>query len=305
MTTDAEVRGHLLGLFYELRHQNGGWVPTSDMTGLEGVNGHMIGAACQHLAEAGLIDWKPLGDEGPIVGMARIRGHGVDVFEHKAVSGLNIKLKGDERQFVGASTKGVAGTFAEPSFKGAAARGEAGTFVPDNQSWEVAAEIAVRQSRRNPALLALNGTEVFPPGPVQSGEPARQSTLASAQIQSERLAITPTEYPSDPIDGIVIVHNFISIDFAGETFRKFNANIAELLTELRRSNEISGEVREKLAFEIEAGLTILKSPKPDPKLIDLLLKRPLTYVVDKAAGTIISTLAATALMALLKMTGLL
>jgi hypothetical protein len=52
-------------------------------------------------------------------------------------------------------------------------------------------------------------------------------------------------------------------------------------------------------------LAILQSPKPDPKLIDLLLKRPLAYIADKAAGTIVSTLAATALMALLKIIGLL
>ena len=29
--TDAEIRGRLLTNFYELRHNNDGWVPTSDI----------------------------------------------------------------------------------------------------------------------------------------------------------------------------------------------------------------------------------------------------------------------------------
>jgi len=278
-----------------------------NLAGLEGIDSQMIGTICQHLSEVGLIDWKPMqGNDGLIVGMARIRGQGVDVIEGTASPSINITVPNRKHALEGVSAEGVAGSFVQPSFTGVAAHGRAGVFVPDNQSWEVAAQIAARQRGLSAAALASNGTVVFPPTPEQSGQSTQESTQPSTEMRvDELLAIAPTQYPTDPATGIIVVQNFISINLGGEQFREFNANMGELLTELRRSNEISGEVREKLLAEMEAGMAILKSPKPDPKLVDLLLRRSLAYVADKAVGTIISTLAATALMALLKMTGLL
>jgi hypothetical protein len=78
----------------------------------------------------------------------------------------------------------------------------------------------------------------------------------------------------------------------------------ELLGELRQSNMIAGEVREQLAGEMEAGTKILTAPKADPKMIDILLVRPLKYIAEKAAGSIISKVALAALEALGRLTGL-
>jgi hypothetical protein len=36
-----------------------------------------------------------------------------------------------------------------------------------------------------------------------------------------------------------------------------------------KSNEIAGEVRDKVVAEMNAGMTILKSPKPDPRVIEI------------------------------------
>jgi hypothetical protein len=74
----------------------------------------------------------------------------------------------------------------------------------------------------------------------------------------------------------------------------------QTLDALHRSNEIAGEVRDQLSAEIEAGKIILKSPKPDRRMIDLLLIQPLKYIIDKGAGAIIADLARAALEAVLK-----
>jgi hypothetical protein len=80
-------------------------------------------------------------------------------------------------------------------------------------------------------------------------------------------------YPGE-LSGPITVHNHITININGVDGREFAAKMDELLGHLRHSNEISGEVRDKLLGELTAGMAILKSPKPDPKMIDLLLKRP-------------------------------
>ena len=298
MANDAEVRGRLLSVFYDLRHRNSGWVPTSDMNlaGMEAVDSQVIGTVCQHLAESGLIDWKPLrGDEGFVVGMARIRGLGVDVVEGKIKAPIDVALS-PQPALIGVSATAHAGTFMPPSFVGVAARGVAGDFVPNTQT-EVVSPRASSQ-RNLGAALNLNGTEVFPSA-------AKAEVVQSDNARKDAIVIDPTEYPSNTQIGTLVVQNFIPVNLAGEDFQKLSHTMEDLFAELRKSNEIAGEVRDKLVAEMEAGMVILQSPKPDPKLVDLLLKRPLAYVADKAIGTIISTLAATALMALLKIAGLL
>ncbi len=74
--TDAELRGRLLSHFYNLRHQNGGYVPVSDMTlgGAEGVT-------------LGLIEWSGYLGQGPDIGSDKIRlTFGVDAREQKKSS---------------------------------------------------------------------------------------------------------------------------------------------------------------------------------------------------------------------------
>jgi hypothetical protein len=80
--TDAEIRGKLLKVFYDLRYRNGGWLPTSDMN-LSGIDRQVMGAICEQLKDGGLIHWKPLkgAQEGFVIGMAKITAIGVDVVD--------------------------------------------------------------------------------------------------------------------------------------------------------------------------------------------------------------------------------
>lgn len=93
---DAELRGQMLKVFYDRRHNAQGWVPTSDMefSSEEMVDRQTIGTVGQQLADAGLIRWKPLvgSQEGFVIAMAQITGLGVDVVESSARSPINIVL---------------------------------------------------------------------------------------------------------------------------------------------------------------------------------------------------------------------
>ena len=63
-------------------------------------------------------------------------------------------------------------------------------------------------------------------------------------------------------------------------------------------------MRDKLVAEMKAGMAIVKSPKPDRGMIDLLLIRPLKWIAEKAAGATIAAIASEAMKALLRwMTG--
>jgi hypothetical protein len=115
--------------------------------------------------------------------------------------------------------------------------------------------------------------------------------------------IAPTIYPEEP-SGTITVENHITINIGSRDFRELCTIMEELRDELRRSNQIAGEVREKLIGEMEAGMAILRTPKPDPKMVDMLLVGPLKYIGDKAAGPVIGALALAALAALGKVTGL-
>jgi hypothetical protein len=115
------------------------------------------------------------------------------------------------------------------------------------------------------------------------------------------ISIVPTSYPQEP-SGPITVQNHITIN--GADFHEFEAKMNEVLAELRKSNEIAGEVRDKVVAEMNAGMTILKSPKPDPRVIDLLLIRPLKYLGDKGGGAAIGALATMALAVLLRMMGI-
>jgi hypothetical protein len=105
--TDAEIRYRLLTIFYELRHNNDGRVPTSDMnlSGSEPVSRQAIGNVCQQLADARLIEWKPLtgANEQLVIGMAIITGHGVDVVERRRESSIDIRFPGTDQREVAAA----------------------------------------------------------------------------------------------------------------------------------------------------------------------------------------------------------
>jgi hypothetical protein len=94
LMTDAEIRGRLLEHFNNLQHNNGGWVPISDIIlAPEPVELRVIGGVCQQLADIGLIHWKPLrGADGIVAGMAKITGKGVAAFEFGRSSEIDIRF---------------------------------------------------------------------------------------------------------------------------------------------------------------------------------------------------------------------
>jgi len=288
-----------------------------NVAGMESIDRQVVGTICRNLADAGLIEWKPLrgAQEGLIVGMARITGSGVDVIEGRASPSISVVLARQENVTRAGETRTAADESANlpAGVVGVAATGRAGSFVPDTQSWDVAAQIAASQPRLNAALQPNPGETI--PATTPATRPAVttsqtvnvQTGLAASldtNVTRATIPIVPTLYPVEPANGAIMVQNFITIDTSSIEFREFNEKIGDLIKQIQRSNEISGEVREKLIAEMVAGIEILKSPKPDPNLIDLLLRRPLVYVADKAAGAIISALATAALLALGKLTGL-
>ena len=250
---DSEIRGKLLTVLYDLRRSNGGWVPISDgnFSGGEPIDLQTIGTVCEHMAQAGLIEFKPLRDgTGYAAGMAKITGHGVDVMEQTKAARIETALK-----------TAVSNA----------------TVAPDALH-----VVDVSKTGDSPQSTTVTRT-----GPISG-------TLSEA--------ISSTIYPDDP-SGQILVHNAVSVNPQGVEFGFFNEKIDELIAELRKSNLISGEVREKLIAEISMGVTLIMSPKPDRRLIDLLLKRPLVYLVDKAGSAVIGALASAAALALAKLMG--
>jgi hypothetical protein len=56
---DADLRGKLLKHFYDLRDKNGGRVPVTEIIlAPDLVSREAIANACQHLADAGLVQWE-------------------------------------------------------------------------------------------------------------------------------------------------------------------------------------------------------------------------------------------------------
>jgi hypothetical protein len=169
-----------------------------------------------------------------------------------------------------------------------------------NNTQDVAAEQGIRAqeaARRRGADILSGATAPIPP--FASGS----VLTVDASVTRGVIPIVPTLYPGE-LSGSITVHNHITININGVDGREFTAKMDGLLDHLRRSNEISGEVRDKVIAELTAGMAILKSPKPDPNMIDLLLKRPLTFIALTASGAIIAKLATEMLPLLGKLTGM-
>jgi hypothetical protein len=174
---------------------------------------------------------------------------------------------------------------------------------PDILTWQTddgAADITratTENSRRKIAAISSGTTE-----PILPLASPNEVTL-DTNVTRATIPIIPTLYPTDP-SGAITVHNHITVNIHNADFREFSTKMDDLLGHLQRSNEISGELRDKLVSELTAGMAILKSPKPDPKIIDLYLKRPLMFIGEKAAGTVVGKVAAALLALLGKVTGL-
>ena len=156
----------------------------------------------------------------------------------------------------------------------------------------------------NAALQSTRGVTEPPPAAVaapQGGE-AQFGGVGNTGIDTIQFAapISPTFYTESP-QGTVIVQNHVTINIQGVEFNEFDKDMKALIDELRRSNEISGEVRDQLLSELRAGSEIITGPKPQRGLIDLLLVRPLKWLAEKSGSAIIQKLALDALQLLLKM----
>ena len=147
--------------------------------------------------------------------------------------------------------------------------------------------------------------ETPPPAPIDGKlEVSEDADRLEAEgiVFAPPIPITPTIYPDSP-DGKIIVHNHITINIESFDFRQFDSVMEDLVAKLLAggSNEISGDVRDKLVSEMTAGRELLEGPKPSRDLIDLLLVRPLKWLADKAGGAAIGALAVEALHLLSKM----
>jgi hypothetical protein len=142
---------------------------------------------------------------------------------------------------------------------------------------------------------------------VTADTTAVTADTASATVP---ILIAPTIYPREPGGTISVQnHTHITINIQGNHFRDFNGTMADLHEALRDANAIGAnaigpEVRQQLIAETSAGTELLKAPKADRGLIDLLLLRPLTWLSTVAgAGERIAELALVALNLLNKMIG--
>jgi hypothetical protein len=115
--------------------------------------------------------------------------------------------------------------------------------------------------------------------------------------------VAPTIYPLAP-HSTVIVANSLSLTISAQEVANFKGTINQLLSSLKSSNEIAGDVRQQIEREILAGVEIVQSPKPNKRLLEILLLRPLRYIAEKAAGASIGHMAVAALEWLARYAGL-
>jgi len=155
----------------------------------------------------------------------------------------------------------------------------------DTSSFDNAANEIVRRPRVNFDALYSGGTT----GPLA---PPPQSAVT----------IVPTIYPDQP-SGVVIVQNYITINVHSGEGQQFLSKFDELIEELKRSNQIAGEARDQAIREMTAGTELLSAPKVDRNLIDLLLVKPLRWLIEKAGAAVVGKLASDVLDTLLRLMG--
>jgi hypothetical protein len=172
-------------------------------------------------------------------------------------------------------------------------------------------------SKRRPStkrVAAKGKGKAFQSGAFQGLPPSASQQELSPAVQSQGVSgmradaivipapvpITPTVYPDSP-QGTITVQNHITINIQSAEFSRFDKNLEALIAELHGSNEISGEVRDQLVSELWAGREIIGAPKPQRDLVDLLLVRPLKWLIEKSGSAMVSKLAGDALGWLIKM----
>ena len=193
-----------------------------------------------------------------------------------------------------------------PSTKRVAAKGKGGAFQsrafqglpPPASQQELSPAVQSTQGVIEPLPAAVSNA------PLEERIDARLQDVsnmrADAIVIPAPVPITPTVYPDSP-QGTITVQNHITINIQSAEFGRFDKNLEALIGELLGSNEISGEVRDQLVCELWAGREIIGAPKPQHDLIDLLLVRPLIWLIEKSGSAMVSKLAGDALGWLIKM----
>ena len=188
-----------------------------------------------------------------------------------------------------------------PSTKRVAAKGKGGAFQglpPSASQQELSPAVQSTQGVIEPLPAAVSNA------PLEGRTDARlqgvSSMRADAIVIPAPVPITPTVYPDSP-QGTITVQNHITINIQSAEFSRFDKNLEALIGELLGSNEISGEARDQLVCELWAGREIIGAPKPQRDLIDLLLVRPLKWLIENSGSAMVSKLAGDALVWLIKM----
>lgn len=173
--------------------------------------------------------------------------------------------------------------------------GASGAFqgLPPSASQELSAAVQSTQGVTEPLPAPLEGR-------IDTRLLGVSGMRAEAVVIPAPVPITPTVYPDSP-QGTITVQNHITINIQSAEFSRFDKNLEALIGELLGSNEISGEARDQLVCELWAGREIIGAPKPQRDLIDLLLVRPLKWLIENSGSAMVSKLAGDALVWLIKM----
>ena len=173
--------------------------------------------------------------------------------------------------------------------------GASGAFqgLPPSASQELSAAVQSTQGVTEPLPAPLEGR-------IDTRLQGVSGMRAEAVVIPAPVPITPTVYPDSP-QGTITVQNHITINIQSAEFSRFDKNLEALIGELLGSNEISGEARDQLVCELWAGREIIGAPKPQRDLIDLLLVRPLKWLIENSGSAMVSKLAGDALVWLIKM----
>jgi len=312
---DEDIRGLFLLTLYEHRNNSDGWASISEInfSGGSPVTRDQIASAGRYLFESGYINWRPLkgANEGFITGVGQIRAAGIDLIKGTVGQNRNIRIP-EKAIMLDVKAKAAADDFVPkpPS----SAMPPMGWFTQDNSIDHIIKAGQARSfhstqqpfaSTPLPLREAAQGKVESPslnPDPRNMFAHIEQPQAIELSMSATRatVPIVPTLYPGDA-SGTVAVQDHISINVQSTEFQEFSAKMDELISELKKSNMIAGEVRDQLIAELTAGRTLLSAPKPDRKMIDLLLVKPLMYIADKAASAAIGALAALAVGKLLGM----
>ena len=202
--TDAEIRGRLLKHIYELRNNNDGWVPTSDIIlSPEQVSRRAISNACQQLADAGYIQWHPFNPpiEQLAIGRAKITGPGVDIVTGARMPTLDIRFPNMGERDVSAAPVSVPKEPPQPEVPNALPGARTG-FAPEEAPADTVMQrppnlVLNQSSVAGPPPQTQYDTSLPPVGPKRGSADLLTATVSGNLSASEAAAsMTPEALPA-------------------------------------------------------------------------------------------------------------